>query len=149
MLGGFFGGAKAAVGQAMQKNLVEAMGAGGVFIAMADGTIETKETQAITEAMLQVPKINEAFRNDIRALTTPVQKYIELAQASPLMARQQFRKEIEDVRANRDNALLVAAACYDVARRSGDISAVEKEAFKTVLEWLGLTLSDVGLPSSF
>lgn len=146
MLGGLFGGV---VGKAMTKNLVEAMGAGGVFIAMADGSIDKTETEAIVTAMLQVPKVREAYSNDIRALRDPVRNFIDLANDSPLMARQQFRKEVEDVRGNKDNALLVAAACFDVARRSGGIGPEEKEAFKTVLGWLDLTLDDVGLPASF
>jgi len=140
---GLFSNLLAAGGRALNKNLVEAMGAGGVHIANADGRIDRDEVAGIIDAMMNVEQVKASFT--VGELRLPIEKFITIAKNQPTQARMSFMKECSDVARDHDNALIVAAACYDVANRGGGVSPEEKEAFIDVCEWLGVKPSELGL----
>lgn len=138
MFGNLFNKAK----KIENKNIMEAIVAGCLLVAAADGSLSADES-AKMEKLLNANDLLEAFRgNEINKV---VQRYSNILEADFGVGQKKMLDQIEEIASNPDHCEEVMLAMLAVAKSDGDVSEQEKAALVKVAGALRLRLSDYGL----
>lgn len=118
-------------------DLLEAIAAGGMLIAAADGDIEDEEVAEVLTQIQNHPALSQAFGTS--EIERVVNKMAQRAK-SGITGRVGLWKEIEDVSSNADSAELVLTVMIDVSRSDGEMEPAEKVVLEKVAKKLALNL---------
>ena len=138
MLGKLFNRAK----KVQNKNVMEAIVAGALLTAAADGTIERSETDKLTK-LLQANDLLDAFRG--REITKTITKYESILEADFGIGKKKMLDEIADIADNDDHAQEVLLTMLAIAKADGEIEPEEHTAIMEVCRTLRLDPKEYGL----
>jgi tellurite resistance protein TerB len=124
------------------KDIMEAIVAGCLLVAAADGSASSEEIQKM-ERILNANDLLESFRgNEIGKV---VQRFSNILDADFGVGQKKMLDQIEDIANNPDHAEEVMLAMLAVAKSDGEVSDAEKAALVKVGSALKIRLSDYGL----
>lgn len=138
MLGNIFNKAK----KVQNKNVMEAIVAGALLTAAADGTIERSETDKLTK-LLQANDLLEAFRG--REITKTITKYENILEADFGIGKKKMLDEIADIADNDDHAQEVLLTMLAIAKADGEVEPEEHAVIMEVCRTLRLDPKEYGL----
>lgn len=138
MLGNIFNKAK----KVQNRNVMEAIVAGALLTAAADGTIERNETDKLTK-LLQANDLLDAFRG--RELTKTITKYENILEADFGIGKKKMLDEIADIADNDDYAQEVLLTMLAIAKSDGEIEPEEQTVILEVCRTLRLDPKEYGL----
>ena len=138
MFGNLFNKAK----KVQNKNVMEAIVAGALLTAAADGTIERGETDKLTK-LLQANDLLEAFRG--REITKTITKYENILDADFGIGKKKMMDEIADIADNDDHAQEVLLTMLAIAKAHGEIEDEERTVILEVCRTLRLDPKEYGL----
>ncbi|HCR1107381.1 TPA: tellurite resistance TerB family protein [Klebsiella aerogenes] len=131
--------AKDAVTKAANKDFMEAMVAGMVWIASADGELEAEELDRI-EAACQT---NDRLAHFSAEITTQVAKYKEkFERMGAAVIRFDAKRELADLKHDPDLAAEVFVNMVAIAQADGEIEPAERKALDEVGRIYGLRVED-------
>jgi tellurite resistance protein TerB len=138
MFGGLFNKAK----KVQNKNVMEAIVAGALLVAAADGEIKRAETDKLTK-LLQANDLLDAFRG--RELTRTITKFESILEADFGVGKKKMLDEISDISDNDDHAQEVLLTMLAIAKSDGNVEDVEKGVILEVCRALRLDPKEYGL----
>lgn len=138
MLGKLFNKAKTV----QNKNVMEAIIAGAMLTAAADGTIEKTEMEKLNK-LLQANDLLEPFRG--REITKTIQKFENILDADFGIGKKKMLDEIADIADNDDHAEEVLLTMLAIAKADGDLEEEEKAVALEVCKVLRLDAKAYGL----
>ena len=138
MFGNLFNKAK----KIENKNIMEAVVAGCLLVAAADGSMSGEESLKM-EKLLNANDLLEAFRGN--EISKVVQRYTNILDADFGVGQKKMLDQIEEIANNPDHCEEVMLAMLAVAKSDGDVSDVEKAVLTKVASTLRLRLADFGL----
>lgn len=145
MFGKMFGKKKGAAQAAMKKienrDLMEAIVAGSLLIAAADGEIEPEEIDTMGALIAS----NESLKHFGNEIDQTIQKYQEMLEASFLVGKTKLKRELQDCANNSEEAEEIFVNMIAIAQADGEIEPAE---FKVLVEMgrvLGQNLSNYGI----
>ena len=138
MFGNLFNKAR----KVQNKNVMEAIVAGALLTAAADGTIERSETDKLTK-LLQANDLLEAFRG--REITKTITKYENILDADFGIGKKKMLDEISDIADNDDHAQEVLLTMLAIAKADGEIEDEERVVILEVCRVLRLDPKEYGL----
>lgn len=138
MFGNLFNKAK----KVQNRNVMEAIVAGALLTAAADGTIERSETDKLTK-LLQANDLLEAFRG--RELTKTISRYENILDADFGIGKKKMLDEIADIADNDDHAQEVLLTMLAIAKADGEIEDEERVVIMEVCRALRLDPKEYGL----
>lgn len=124
--------------KAENKDLMEAMIAGAVLVAFADGELSSEEANVCRDIVGSSEQLKVFGQEPMQLFD----KYCDKFEASKRMAKMDLLKEIGDVASNADEAARVLIMCIEVADADGNIDAEETEMLTTIAGKLNLRLTD-------
>jgi tellurite resistance protein TerB len=138
MFGNLFNKAK----KVQNKNVMEAIVAGALLTAAADGTIERSETDKLTK-LLQANDLLEAFRG--REITKTITRFENILDADFGIGKKKMLDEISDIADNDDHAQEVLLTMLAIAKADGEIEPEEHTVIMEVCRTLRLDPKEYGL----
>ena len=138
MFGNLFNKAK----KVQNKNVMEAIVAGALLTAAADGTIERSETDKLTK-LLQANDLLEAFRG--REITKTISKYENILDADFGIGKKKMLDEIADIADNDDHAQEVLLTMLAIAKADGEVEPEEHTVIMEVCRTLRIYPKEYGL----
>lgn len=131
--------AKQAVVKAANKDFMEAMIAGMVWLASTDGELEASELDRI-EAICQT---NDRLAHFNTEITTLISKYKEkFERVGAAVIRFDAKKELSDIKHNAELSAEVFVNLIAVAQADGEIEPAERKALDEVGRIFGLRVED-------
>lgn len=125
-----------------QKDIFEAVVAGSVYLAYADGVPEESEFNVIKSAIQN----NEKLSKFSPELHTVMGRFIKLMEEGPTLGRVKVMQEIQDCSSfSIENKDEIMATLIDVVRKDGRIKDYETVALKEVASNLGADISKFGI----
>lgn len=137
MFGKLFNSAK----KVQNKNVMEAIVAGALLIAFADGSLERSELDKMSK-LLQANDLLEAFRG--REITKTITKYENVLDADFGVGKKKMLDEIADISDNDDHAQEVLLTMIAIAKADGEIEEPEVSVIKEVCRTLRLDPKEFG-----
>lgn len=138
MLGNLFNKAR----KVQNRNVMEAIVAGALLTAAADGTIERSETEKLTK-LLQANDLLEAFRG--RELAKTIARFENILEADFGVGKKKMLDEIADIADNDDYAEEVLLTMLAISKADGEIEPEEKAVILDVCRTLRLDPKEYGL----
>lgn len=138
MFGKLFNSAK----KVQNKNVMEAIVAGALLTAAADGTIERSETDKLSK-LLQANDLLDAFRG--REITKTIAKYENILEADFGIGKKKMLDEISDIADNDDHAQEVLLTMLAIAKSDGEVEPEELTVMQEVCRTLRLDPKEYGL----
>lgn len=138
MLGNLFNKAK----KVQNRNVMEAIVAGALLTAAADGTIERSETDKLSK-LLQANDLLDAFRG--REITKTIARYESILDADFGVGKKKMLDEIADISENDDHAQEVLLTMLAIAKTDGEIEPEEQAVIMEVCRTLRLDPKEYGL----
>lgn len=143
-----FGKKAAAVRQDMKKiekrDFMQALCAGAVLVAFADGELEDAEVKALHD-VIESQESLKAFGSEIGQT---IDRFIGVMKAGKTLGKMQLMKEIDDVKGDESEKLQVFALMVDIAGSDGEIEAAEIKVLTDVARKLGVNVKDFDLPAA-
>lgn len=133
-----FGAAKKVV----NKDSLEAIVAGSMLVAAADGEIEAAEIKKVEQLIAFNENLSAFSRADIAALVT---KYGALLEVDFHVGRAKMLKEIEDVASSPEKAEEVFLNMLAVAKSDGEIEPAERAVLRDIGSRLGVNVGEYGV----
>jgi tellurite resistance protein TerB len=124
------------------KQVMEAIVAGALLCAAADGTIERAETDKLGK-LLQANDLLDAFRG--REITKTIAKYENILEADFGIGKKKMLDEIADIAENDDHAQEVLLTMLAISKSDGEIEPEEKAVMLEVCRVLRLDAKEYGL----
>lgn len=138
MFGKFIKSAK----KVQNENLMQAIVAGAMLTAAADGTIEKSERDKLDKLLTSNPQL-EAFKPaEIRKV---MQRYENMLDADFMVGKQKMMKEIADISDNSDHCEEVFLNMLAISKADGEIEDAELTVIREVARYLGISLEQYGL----
>lgn len=138
MFGNLFNKAK----KVQNKNVMEAIVAGALLTAAADGTIERAETDKLSK-LLNANDLLEAFRG--REIAKTIAKYENILDADFGIGKKKMLDEIADIADNDDHAQEVLLTMLAISKADGEMEDEEKTVILEVCRTLRLDPREYGL----
>jgi tellurite resistance protein TerB len=138
MFGNLFNKAK----KVQNKNVMEAIVAGALLTAAADGTIERAETDKLSK-LLNANDLLEAFRG--REITKTIAKFENILDADFGIGKKKMLDEIADIADNDDHAQEVLLTMLAISKADGEMEDEEKAVILEVCRTLRLDPREYGL----
>ena len=142
MLGKLFGKksgqARAAVSKLANRDLMEAVVYGAIYVAAADGDLEDVELQKV-ETILSNNPAPQGFGAE---LSNTIDRAKTDFKSGPRILRQNAEKELGDLAHSPQEALTVLNVMLTVAEADGEIEDAELKALERSAKLLGLNLKD-------
>lgn len=138
MFGKLFGKAK----KVQNKNIMEAIVAGALLVAAADGEIGREEIEKL-EKLLNANDLLEAFRGS--ELRKVMAKFTSVLEADFGVGRKKMLDEISDIADNADHAEEVILTMLAIAKADGEIEDTERKVLVDVCKVLRLNPSNFDL----
>lgn len=124
-------------------DLLEAIAAGGILVAAADGDMSSDEVSVLLETLKAHETLSTAFSEAV--IDAPVQKMINRASPNAagkigMVGKMNLEKEVREAKAksSSDEMMLMMAILCDVAGASGEIEPAEKTVINKISNSLGL-----------
>ncbi len=133
--------AQAVAIRADKKDLMEAICAGAILVAYADGEVEDTELKKLEEII----SANEAMGHFTNEIPNTITRYVGLMKASKYVGTPKLMKEIGDVNGSVDEKIEVFGTVISIAEADGEIDDKEKAVLSSIGRALGLSLSQFGL----
>lgn len=124
------------------QNVMEAIVAGALLTAAADGTIERAELDKMSK-LLQANDLLDAFPT--REITKTITKYETILEADFGIGKKKMLDEIRDVADNDDHAEEVLLTMLAIAKSDGEIEPEELTVMQEVCRTLRLDPKEYGL----
>lgn len=128
--------------QVKNQNVLEAIVAGALIVAAADGEIEKKETEKLEKLLLNNDSLSAFKPAEIRKL---VDRYSGILEADFRVGKLKLLKEIGDISGDADQSEEVFVNALAIAESDGEIEPAELLVLKEIGRALGITLSNYGL----
>jgi len=148
MLGKLFrkkaGSAAAELKKMENRDLMEAVVAGSLLIAAADGEIEPEEITSLEKLLAANPSL-EHFGPEINKVMA---RFESMLDAGFRIGKMKIMREIEDVKTSPQEAEEVFITMLTVAEADGEIEPEELAILKEVGSKLGIRLADYGLDAN-
>ena len=148
MFGKLFGKKVAAAHSELKKvenrDLMQAIIAGCLLVAAADGEIEAKETKAL-EASLRA---NPSLKHFGTEITDTLNRFREMLEAGGNLAKVKIMREIDDVKATPADAEEAFACMIDIAQSDGEIEPAELKVLEQIGRKLSVRLEDFGITAT-
>lgn len=123
------------------RDLMQAIIAGGLYISSADGAIEDAEIAKLEELIAS----NERMAHFGSEIHETISRFQAKFKANFQVGRLAARKELDDVRANKDEAEEVFVNMVALAAADGEVEPEELKALKEVAQMFGLRTEAYGL----
>lgn len=136
-----FGAATAEVKKIENRDLMEAIVAGSILIAAADGDISESEMVTLEKLISS----NDALTHFGAEISKTMGKFEAMMDAGPRLGKMKVLKEIADIKNNPEEAEEVFLTMVTIAESDGEIDDKEMAILKEVGMKLGVRLSDYGL----
>jgi tellurite resistance protein TerB len=137
-----FSKAKNAGKKITNKNLMEAIVAGAMLVAAADGDIEDSELSKLEKLLKNNDALSGFSPAEIGAVMT---RYAGLLETSFIVGRRSMLKEIEDIAHDADQAEEVFVNMVAIAEADGEIEPAELKVLKDVAQRLRINIAEYGL----
>lgn len=138
MFGKFLKSAK----KVQNQNVLEAIVAGSLLVAAADGEIEKKETDKLEKLLANNDSLSAFKPAEIRKL---VDRYSGILEADFRVGKLKLLKEIGDISDNADQSEEVFVNALAIAESDGEIEPEELKILKEIGRTLGVNLSNYDL----
>ena len=126
----------------VNQNLMEAIVAGCVLVAAADGEIEDKEMKKLDKLLTTNDNLSGFKPAEIRKVMTRFQNMLD---ADFDVGRNKVEKELVDISDNEEHCEEVFLNMLAIAKSDGEIEDKEKVVLVKVGRLLGISLADYGL----
>lgn len=126
--------AKVAVHKVENRDLMEAIVAGSVLVAFADGDCSAEELtklQGIIES-------NDNLAHFGSEIGTTIDKYSSMYESGARLAKVKLMKELEDVQADEEQKIEAFIIAIEIADADGEIDDCEMSLLKEIGKKLGL-----------
>lgn len=138
MLGKLFKTAK----KVNNQNLMEAIVAGAMLVAAADGTVEKSELDKLDKLLTSNDNLSAFKPADIRKVMS---RYQNILEADFGVGQQKMLKELAEISDNTDHCEEVFLNMLAIAKSDGEIEPEEKTVLVKVARSLGISLDEYGL----
>lgn len=122
------------------RDLLEAIVAGGVLVASADGDISSKELMSLEKIIAANPSLSH-FGNEV---TKTIQRFKIAMEAGFRSGKLQCLRDISDVKNEPRDVEDVMNLILEIAEASGDIDEKEMKVLNEIAQTLGCSLRDYG-----
>lgn len=139
---GFFDKVKNNFKKVTNKTYLDAVIAGCVLVAYADGSISAEEKQKSIGLIQRNPSLS-AF--DIHTITERYNYFVEQVEFDFNVGKKQLMAAIEKVRSNREDADMCVTIMCSIGMADGDFSNTEKSVVRQICTTLGLNAGQYGL----
>lgn len=126
--------AKITLHKVENKDLMEAIVAGAILVAYADGDCSNEELAKL-QAVIET---NDNLKHFGSAIGQTIDKYSEMYEASKRMAKVKLMKELEDIQADETQKIEAFIIAVDIADADGEIDDEEMAVLKEIGKLLGL-----------
>lgn len=133
--------ARAEVKKVEKRDLMQAVVAGAVLVAFADGELEEAEVSTLHKIVENQPSLAQ-FGSE---LTNTIDQYIETMKASKHLGRVKLMREIEDVKADPKEIEEVFAVMVTIAEADGEVEEAEVKILTDIGKKLNVNLKDWGI----
>jgi tellurite resistance protein TerB len=145
MLGKFFGKkasqTKANLHKVQNRDLMEAIVAGSIMVAFADGDCSDDELVNL-EKLIQSNENLKHFGGDIN---TEIARFTAMFEAGPRMGKMKAMRELDDITASQEEKEEAFVMMLEIAEADGEIDDKEMTILKEVGGKFGIRLADFGL----
>jgi tellurite resistance protein TerB len=138
MFGKFLKGAK----KVSNQNLMEAIVAGTMLVASADGTVEKSELDKLDKLLTSNDNLSAFKPAEIRKV---ISRYQNILEADFGVGQAKMMKELADISDNSDHCEEVFLNMLAIAKADGEIEPEEKTVLTKVARSLGVSLDEYGL----
>jgi tellurite resistance protein TerB len=128
--------------QVTNQNLMEAIVAGAMLVAAADGTIEKSEMDKLDKLLTSNDNLSAFKPADIRKAMS---RYQNILEADFGVGQAKMMKELADISDNTDHCEEVFLNMMAIAKSDGEIEPEEKAVLTKVARSLGISLDEFGL----
>lgn len=136
-----FGEGKVELKKVENKDLMEAIIAGSLLVAAADGSIDDEELVSLEKQIAS----NDSLSHYGAEIGKTINRFEQMFDAGFRMGKMKVMREIADIKSNPEDAEEVFINMLTIAEADGEIDAKEMAVLKEVGEKLSLRLSDYGL----
>lgn len=133
--------AKAELHKVENRDLMEAIVAGSLLVAFADGNCEDSELQNLEKLIAA----NENLRHFGGEINTTIARFMSMFEAGPRMGKMKAMRELDDIKASPAEIEEAFVMMIEIAEADGEIDDKELAVLKEVGGKLGVRLSDYGL----
>jgi tellurite resistance protein TerB len=133
--------AKAELHKVENRDLMEAIVAGSLLVAFADGDCEDSELQNLEKLI----GANENLKHFGGEINTTIGRFMSMFEAGPRMGKLKAMRELDDIKASPDEIEEAFVMMIEIAEADGNIDEKEMAVLKEVGGKLGVRLSDFGL----
>ena len=136
-------GAKAAksIAKIENRDLMQAIVAGSMLVAAADGEIEPEEMDSLGKIIAS----NDSLKHFGNEIDNTIQKYKDILDAGFLLGKTKLKRELEDISSNQEHAEEVFVTMITIAQADGEL---EPDEYKVLVEMgrvLGQNLASYGI----
>lgn len=133
--------AKTELKKVENRDLMEAIIAGSLMVAFADGDCDDSELQNLEKLIAA----NENLKHFGGEINTTIGRFMSMFEAGARMGKMKAMRELDDIKASPDEIEEAFVMMIEIAEADGDISPEELAVLKEVGQKLGVRLSDFGL----
>lgn len=145
MLGKLFGkkaaATKANLHKVQNRDLMEAIVAGSVMVAFADGNCSDDELASL-ESLIQS---NENLKHFGGEINEQIARFSAMFDAGPRMGKMKAMRELDDIKASAEEKEEAFVMMLEIAEADGEIDDKELAILKEVGNKFGIRLADYGL----
>lgn len=142
---GFFAKLTKSAKQVQNANLMEAIVAGCMLVAAADGTVEKSELDKLDKLLTSNDSLSAFKPADIRKV---ISRYQNVLEADFGVGQAKMLKEIGEISDNAEDCEQVFLNMIAIAKSDGEIEPAELTALTKVARSLGISLEEYGLTTS-
>lgn len=123
---------------ASSQRLLEAIAAGCVMVAYADGTCSDGEVDRIERLL----KANDSLKPVLNLMSKTINSAMELMEAGPRLGQTKLMRELDKIKDEPDQVEEAIASILTVAESDNDISKEELRVIALICERLGTTINN-------
>lgn len=132
---------KAELKKVENRDLMEAIIAGSLMIAAADGEIEDSEL----ERMEKLIAANSNLAHFGSEINQTIAKFTTMFEAGPRMGKMKAMRELDDIKASDEEKEEAFVMMIEIAEADGEIEPAEMKILAEIGQKFGIRLADYGL----
>lgn len=134
-------GVKQELAKVENRDLMEAICAGSLLVAYADGDCEEEEIAKMEQVISSLPELKH-FGGEI---SETIGRFHGILEAGFRLGKLKVLKELEDIKASDDDRQLVFNVMLTIAESDGEVEPAEIKVLKEVGQKLGINLREYEL----